>query len=242
MSAYFIPDAATLLKYSLACFVLFVTPGPDMSLFLSKTLSGGRQAGIASMLGACAGVLVHTMLAALGLSLLIATSPAAFTVMKVLGALYLIWLAIGAIRQGSALNVRAQAKTSFSFWRTFLMGLGVNLTNPKVVLFFITFLPLFVAGDDPHASSKLLFLGVYFVHVHNSARNPDDPRRGAAHRDLEGPPQDHAGDRLCLCRHIRALRRQHPQRTGEELKSTSFAITVVRNQAGVKFIATPLMQ
>lgn len=163
MTFGFIPESAVLLKYSLACFVLFITPGPDMSLFLAKTLAGGRRAGIASMLGACTGCLVHTVLAALGLSLLIATSPTAFTIMKGIGALYLLWLAWGAIRQGSALHLSDQARTGISFWKTFLLGIGVNLTNPKVVLFFITFLPIFVASDDPAASGKLLFLGCYFV-------------------------------------------------------------------------------
>ncbi len=159
----YIPDAPVLLQYSLACLVLFITPGPDMSLFLAKTLSGGRQAGIAAMLGACSGCLAHTILAALGLSLLIATSPTAFTILKIMGALYLIWLAYGALRQGSALSLMGAEKATFSFWKTYLLGVGVNLTNPKVVLFFITFLPVFVAGDDPYASGKLLFLGIYFV-------------------------------------------------------------------------------
>ena len=159
----FLPDGVTLLKYTLACFVLFATPGPDMSLFLAKTMAGGRRAGIASMLGASAGCLVHTILAALGLSLLIAASPAAFATIRIVGALYLLWLAIAAIRQGSALNVKADASAAHAFWKTFLLGLGINLTNPKVVLFFITFLPLFVAANDPEAGGKLVFLGLYFV-------------------------------------------------------------------------------
>ncbi len=159
----FIPTAPVLFQFSIACILLFIAPGPDMSLFLAKTLAGGRRAGIASMLGACSGCLVHTILAALGLSVLIAASPTAFTIMKLLGALYLLWLAWGAIAQGSALNITKGEKAEISLARTFWLGVGVNLTNPKVVLFFITFLPQFVAQDDAHASGKLLFLGVYFV-------------------------------------------------------------------------------
>ncbi len=159
----FIPDPATMLNYSLACLVLFITPGPDMSLFLAKTISGGRRAGMASMLGACTGCLVHTMLAALGLSVLIATSPTAFTIMKLVGALYLLYLAWGAIREGSSLNMPGETPTEVSFSKTFLLGVGVNLTNPKVVLFFITFLPLFVSADDAHAAGKFIFLGTYMV-------------------------------------------------------------------------------
>ena len=159
----YLPDVATLLKYTVASLILFITPGPDMSFQLARTMAGGRKEGLAALLGACTGCFLHTVLAALGLSLLIATSPAAFTTMKTVGAIYLLWLAWGAIRQGSALNMGGGEPPRSSFAKTFLMGVGVNLSNPKVVLFFITFLPLFVASDDPHASSKLFFLGVYFV-------------------------------------------------------------------------------
>src|SRR3712207_5885280 len=132
----FLPDPSTLLTYSLACFVLFITPGPDMSLFLAKTIAGGRRAGMASMLGAMAGCCGHTLLAALGLSALLAASATAFAALKVVGALYLLWLAVDAIRRGSALNLRAEREGEVSFWGTFWLGCGVNLTNPKVVLFF----------------------------------------------------------------------------------------------------------
>jgi len=159
----FLPDLSTLLAYSLACFVLFITPGPDMSLFLAKTMSGGRKAGMASMLGAMAGCCVHTLLAALGLSALLAASVTAFTVLKVVGALYLLWLAVDAVRHGSALHVKEEGRAEVSFWKTFFVGVGINLTNPKVVLFFVTFLPQFVDAGDPHASDKLLFLGLYFI-------------------------------------------------------------------------------
>ncbi|MDJ1159750.1 LysE family translocator [Chelatococcus sp. SYSU_G07232] len=159
----FLPDLSVLLTYSLACLVLFATPGPDMSLFLAKTVAGGRKAGIAAMLGAMAGCCIHTLLAALGLSALLAASATAFTVLKVVGALYLLWLAVDAVRHGSALNLRQGKREEVSFGGTFLVGVGINLTNPKVVLFFVTFLPQFVATSDPHAAAKLLFLGLYFV-------------------------------------------------------------------------------
>jgi threonine/homoserine/homoserine lactone efflux protein len=160
----FVPDAGTMLAYSLACFVLFITPGPDMSLFLAKTLSGGRQAGIAAVLGTNGGCVVHTLLAALGVSALLAASPVAFLILKLIGAVYLLWLAYDAIRNGSALNIRrGSTEPRQSFRRLFLTGLGINLTNPKVVLFFVTFLPQFVSAQDPHAAGKLVFLGLYFV-------------------------------------------------------------------------------
>lgn len=159
----FLPDSATLLTYSLACLVLFITPGPDMSLFLAKTMAGGRKAGLAAMLGAMTGCCVHTLFAALGLSALLAASVTAFMILKVVGALYLLWLAFDAVRNGSALSVGDEKKAELPFWKTFLVGVGINLTNPKIVLFFVTFLPQFVQAGDPFASEKLMFLGIYFV-------------------------------------------------------------------------------
>ena len=159
----FLPETGVILTYSIAAFVLFITPGPDMSLFLAKTISGGRKAGMASMLGAMAGCCMHTLLAALGVSALLAASATAFAALKVVGALYLLWLAVDAVRHGSALNVRSERPAEVSLLRSFLLGVGINLTNPKVVLFFVTFLPQFVDADDPHAADKLLFLGLYFV-------------------------------------------------------------------------------
>ena len=159
----FLPDTSVLLAYSLACFVLFITPGPDMSLFLAKTMTGGRRQGLAAMLGAMAGCCVHTLLAALSLSALLAASATAFLVLKIVGALYLLWLAVEAVRHGSALNLKSKGPANAPILRTFLVGVGINLTNPKVVLFFVTFLPQFVDAGDPHASGKLVFLGLYFV-------------------------------------------------------------------------------
>jgi threonine/homoserine/homoserine lactone efflux protein len=159
----FIPSSPTLLAYSLASLVLFITPGPDMSFYLARTLQGGRRSGIAAMSGALSGCFAHTIAAALGLSALIAASSTAFGVLKVVGALYLLWMAYEAIRHGSALTLQDANGPAPSVWRTFLMGLGINLTNPKVVLFFLTFLPQFVEAGDPHAPQKLFFLGTWFV-------------------------------------------------------------------------------
>jgi len=159
----FVPETSVLLAYSLACLVLFITPGPDMSLFLAKTLTGGRRAGLAAMTGAMLGCIVHSLLAAFGISALIAASPPAFLTLKVVGALYLLWLAIDAVRNGTVVNLTASQPARMPFWRTLALGVSINLTNPKVVLFFVTFLPQFIDAHDAHAAGKLLFLGLYFV-------------------------------------------------------------------------------
>ncbi len=159
----FIPDLQTLLTYSIASILLFITPGPDMSLFLSRTMASGRNAGMASAMGANVGCVVHTLLAAFGVSALIAASHTGFLILKIVGAGYLLWLALDAIRNGSSLNVGNVDKKPVSMLSSFFMGISINMTNPKVVLFFITFLPQFVSATDPHVTSKLLFLGIYFV-------------------------------------------------------------------------------
>ncbi|MGL5362428.1 MAG: LysE family translocator [Bosea sp. (in: a-proteobacteria)] len=162
MSAY-LPDASVMLAYTLASIILFITPGPDMSLFLARTLAGGRKAGVASLLGASAGCVVHSVLVAVGVSALLAASQTAFLILKVVGAGYLLWLAVDAIRNGSALSIQSVDRQDVPFWRTFMIGLGINLTNPKVVLFFVTFLPQFISASDPNAAGKLLFLGIYYM-------------------------------------------------------------------------------
>ena len=163
----FLPSLAVLGAYTAAVVALTFTPGPDMTLFLGKAVSQGRAAGMASMLGASTGILVHTLLVALGLSALIAASATAFTVLKVAGALYLLWLAVDAVRHGSGLNLdaaRAQAPGE-PLLRVWLKGLAINLLNPKIIMFFVTFLPQFVDAADPYAARKLLFLGVTFVMI-----------------------------------------------------------------------------
>jgi threonine/homoserine/homoserine lactone efflux protein len=165
----FLPDGPVLAAYTLTCIALFITPGPDMSLFLSRTMARGRRHGIAAMGGAQVGCIVHTLLAAVGLSALLSASATAFTILKVVGALYLGWMAYDAIRNGSSLNVKttglAAQEQETGVWRSFLLGIGINLSNPKVVLFFVTFLPQFVSVGDPDAAAKMTFMGLYFVAI-----------------------------------------------------------------------------
>jgi threonine/homoserine/homoserine lactone efflux protein len=159
----FIPDLTTLAAFTVAALILTITPGPDMTLFMAKTLTQGRAAGLAAVLGACAGLVVHTLLAALGVSALLSASEVAFLILKIVGAGYLIWLAYQAIRHGSSFSLEAVEAPKQPFHRVWLQALGVNILNPKIVLFFVTFLPQFVQVGDPDAVGKLLFLGFYFV-------------------------------------------------------------------------------
>ena len=156
----FIPSLPVLSAFTLGAVVLALTPGPDMTLFLARTLSGGRRQGFAAMLGAFTGVQIHALLAAFGLSALLAASATAFMALKIAGVGYLLWLACKALRHGAGLVLR-EGEAPASLISTWLTGLGINLANPKVVLFYLTFLPQFVEARDPHAQGKLLFLGLF---------------------------------------------------------------------------------
>jgi threonine/homoserine/homoserine lactone efflux protein len=158
-----VPDPHVLIAFTLAGVVLIITPGPDMALFLGQTLTAGRARGFAAMLGVITGVVLHSLIAAFGLSALLAASALAFTALKIAGVGYLLWLAIGALRHGSAFTLRSEGAALRPLGQVYLMGLGCNLLNPKIIVFFVTFLPQFVSASDPHAGAKLMFLGLYFV-------------------------------------------------------------------------------
>jgi threonine/homoserine/homoserine lactone efflux protein len=158
-----LPNPDVLAAFTLAAFVLIVTPGPDMALFLGQTLTAGRARGLAAMVGVATGTVVHGLIAAFGLSALLAASAEAFAAVKIAGVAYLIWLATGTLRHGSALTLRRDVAARRPLGQVYLLGLGCNLLNPKIIVFFVTFLPQFVSASDPQAGAKLLFLGLYFV-------------------------------------------------------------------------------
>lgn len=164
--ANYIPDIALLLQFALASVILAVTPGPDMALYVGRAITHSKAVGLACFAGAVTGILVHTMLVALGLSALLIAAPTAFLVLKIVGAGYLVWLAYQSIRFGSSFTPR-DGKTSRAgtLWGHYATGIGINLLNPKIVIFFLTFLPQFVSADDPNAPGQLIFLGLFFLVV-----------------------------------------------------------------------------
>jgi threonine/homoserine/homoserine lactone efflux protein len=163
----YVPDLATLLAFSAATLLLAATPGPDMTLSISRALKDGRAAGLAVILGTNVGIMVHTMLVAFGVSALIIASPLAFAILKTGGAAYLCWLAFQAVRKGSKFVIKEEDPQTVrgSNLSAFLNGFWVNLLNPKVIIFFMTFLPQFVSASDPNVTGKLLFLGGLFMVV-----------------------------------------------------------------------------
>ena len=161
----FVPDLSVILTFAFAAFVLAITPGPDMALQMSRAINYGRAHGFATAAGAMAGIVVHTTLVALGVSVLIVAAPTAFWILKIAGAIYLLWLAYQAIVHGGGLRIAAKAARVPTLKESFATGVGINLLNPKVLLFFMTFLPQFVDRHDAAAPAKLFFLGAEFIAV-----------------------------------------------------------------------------
>lgn len=149
--------------FLLAAVVLTVSPGPDNLMVLGMGMSKGRRQGIAFGLGCAFGCLSHTVLAVVGVSALIAASPTAFTVLKVAGGLYLIKLGWGAWRHAGAVNLAAVGVPAESPARLFWKGCMANAINPKIILFFLSFLPQFVVASRGNAGWQLAALGVTFT-------------------------------------------------------------------------------
>ncbi len=159
-------DPAFWLVFFSAALALNVSPGPDLLFVLSRTLSGGRRVGVASACGVCSGALVHVAAAALGISAILATSALAFAVVKYVGAAYLLYLGIQALRSAGAgmqLNLNAAPRTSA--WQAYRQGILVDILNPKAAIFFMAFLPQFVRPDQGAVAVQLLILGVLVVMV-----------------------------------------------------------------------------
>ena len=144
--------------------VLVITPGQDTFFILGRSLAGGRSAGIAAALGITAGSVVHTILAALGLSALLATSPYAFMAVKFAGAAYLIYIGVRALLARSAkLPGEGAGSTDDGRWPAFRQGIISNLLNPKVALFFLALMPQFIDAASTHKVAAFLVLGLSFV-------------------------------------------------------------------------------
>ncbi len=149
-----------------AAVAINISPGPDMLYMLSKTISQGRKIGIASSLGVCSGALVHVFAAAFGLSAILATSAAAFAVVKYVGAAYLIYLGVQALRsKGVSFDIPVSKQGHATFWKAFRQGALIDILNPKVAIFFMAFLPQFVRPELGHPSMQILLLGMIVILV-----------------------------------------------------------------------------
>lgn len=149
--------------FMMASLALIFTPGPDMIYVVTRGVAQGRVAGLVSAWGACSGLLVHTVLASVGLSAVLQSSAAAFIVVKYVGAGYLIYLGIKALLRRDNFSVPRASAPSLRLKKVFLQGVASNVLNPKVALFFLAFLPQFVSPASGSAAVQMLVLGLIFT-------------------------------------------------------------------------------
>lgn len=151
-----------LILFLVASLLVIITPGQDMILVMSRSLTQGSAAGVVTAAGVSTGLLVHTVLAALGLGAILQASELLFFTLKLCGAIYLIYLGVKLLRTHSAqLKVLAVSKKSLR--RLFFQGALSNLSNPKIAVFYFAFLPQFISSGAQHPTNYLLGLGTAFA-------------------------------------------------------------------------------
>jgi threonine/homoserine/homoserine lactone efflux protein len=157
-----VPTLETLLLVTVAAAIMNALPGPSQLYVVTRTIALGRGAGFASASGLASGAVVHVVLAATGLTALMAATPALFDVVRWIGAAYLIWLGIATWREKDDANPSEVGKpvARRSPWHLFRQGFIIEVLNPKTALFFLAFLPQFVSPASPAPGLEMLILGL----------------------------------------------------------------------------------
>jgi len=150
-----------MIPFLIAAFVLAITPGPGIAYVVARTVSGGRKEGLASCIGTGLGGLIHVMASALGVSLIIAQSAFAFSVVKYVGAAYLFYLGFRMLFSKNAAPMVGEISPQGAR-RAFLEGIAVEALNVKTALFFLAFLPQFIAPAAEHKALTFVLLGLLF--------------------------------------------------------------------------------
>lgn len=154
-------DLSTFLYFLIASMLLTIAPGPDIMYLLAKSLADGARSGISLALGLTTGLIFHTSLVIIGVAAIIQQSPLAFAILKYAGAAYLLYLAWGAFHAQGNLKLNAVNKSG-SYFKLYRRGVIMNVLNPKVLLFFLAFLPQFVDLNSDSVSLQIAFLGFIF--------------------------------------------------------------------------------
>lgn len=149
--------------FILASLVLILTPGPDVYFVITQSISAGKLSGIYTALGLAFGNLVHTLIVSLGIAALITSNPMAFDTIKFMGFLYLLYLSYDAYRnrEQKVFNISREEMPSSS--KLFIKGMMMNVLNPKVSLFFISFFPLFLNKSSENKGMQLFIMGMIFI-------------------------------------------------------------------------------
>ncbi len=159
---HLLPDGTTLLVFLGASLVLLVTPGPAVFYIVARSIDQGRMAGMVSTLGVAAGSCLHIIAAALGISVLLASSAVAFNVVKLIGAAYLIYLGVRKFLIPDPVETDVHVERR-RLREIFVQGVIVNVFNPKTALFFLAFLPQFVDVAKGQVALQMILLGLLFA-------------------------------------------------------------------------------
>ena len=158
--------ASHLLAFALIAFALIIVPGPNVLFIISRSLMLGRTAGVGTALGGQVGVYVQVAAVAFGVGAVVERSVAVFTVIKLAGAAYLVYLGVHALRHRRALAAALGTQTEPKTIRRILRdGFFVGLTNPKAIVFFVAVLPQFVDRSAGHVPAQMLLLGAIFIAI-----------------------------------------------------------------------------
>lgn len=148
-----------------AAVLLNISPGPDMAFILGQTVRGGKRSGFLAMFGIWTGAFFHVLLAAAGLSAILAASAIAFSVVKWVGVIYLAWLGIQALRSNEAFTINSKSAGAAQGASVFKQGVLIAALNPKVAIFFLAFLPQFVVEGAGPQSAQLYLHGILIIVV-----------------------------------------------------------------------------
>ena len=149
----------------MATFALALSPGPDNIFVLIQSITNGRKFGLAVVAGLMTGCLVHTTLLAFGISVVIKNNPTIFTLIKIFGAVYLVYLAISVYRGGNSISIETENKQVKSISSLFRQGFIMNVLNPKVTIFFLAFFPGFLFSDSISTIIQFYVLGLLFIMI-----------------------------------------------------------------------------
>jgi threonine/homoserine/homoserine lactone efflux protein len=155
----------TLFSFSLATFILAISPGPDNIFVLTQSIVNGKKSGLATVFGLITGCLVHTSLLAFGVSAIIAESDFLFLGIKIFGATYLLFLAYQVQRSESIIIFSATQKNRKTLWQLGKQGFIMNVLNPKVSIFFLAFFPSFLFNDRMSTIYQFYILGLIFMGI-----------------------------------------------------------------------------
>ncbi len=156
-------DSSILIPFLTASVLLTFMPGPDIIFVIMQSITNGKKYGIVTALGLVSGIIIHTALIAFGIAVMIQRSDTLFVMIKILGAIYLFYLAFKTFKSSSEIHLEDVDRTKISLFSLYKQGFIMNLLNPKVVIFFLAFFPGFIVESNGNITRQIYILGLLFM-------------------------------------------------------------------------------